>query len=77
MIREYMVITGENAIHLQEQVHKQIEQGWQPLGGIAVATFGKDNEYITLYQAMGRANSTGLFAYGGVQPVLMQVEQTA
>lgn len=49
---EYVVIEAQSADELQQKVQAQIEQGWEPLGGLAVATYGAGAWWY--YQSMIR-----------------------
>lgn len=33
---EYQVVTAESAKDLKTQVEKQIDEGWEPIGGVSV-----------------------------------------
>ena len=46
----YLVVEAKSAEELQQQVQGYIMEGWEPLGGIAVATHGALNYWY--YQAM-------------------------
>ena len=37
MITEYLICYGSDTKELQEAVNKVIQNGWQPVGGVAVA----------------------------------------
>jgi uncharacterized protein DUF1737 len=47
---KYLVIEAQSAEELQQKVQDSIDQGWQPLGGLAVATYGAGSWWY--YQAM-------------------------
>ena len=36
----YLIAEANSARDLQEKVQQHIEQGWEPLGGLSVATYG-------------------------------------
>jgi len=46
----YLVVEAQSADELQQKVQGHITAGWEPLGGIAVATHGALNWWY--YQAM-------------------------
>ena len=37
---KYLIIEATSAQVLQEKVQQQIDEGWEPLGGLSVATSG-------------------------------------
>lgn len=47
---KYLVVEANSADELQRQVQQYIEQGWEPLGGLSVATYGAGTWWY--YQAM-------------------------
>ncbi len=52
LIVEYKIIeTKDDARKLQKEVNKQIAEGWEPLGGVAVCVAGALDHYW-YYQAM-------------------------
>ena len=48
---EYKVIEANKALDLQEEVNRLIQDGWVPLGGVAVV-FSSTSNYWWFYQAM-------------------------
>jgi hypothetical protein len=48
---EYRVIEANKALDLQEEVNRLIQDGWVPLGGVAVV-FSSTSNYRWFYQAM-------------------------
>jgi len=46
----YHVVEAQSAVQLQENVQSLIDQGWEPLGGISVATYAAGAWWY--YQAM-------------------------
>jgi hypothetical protein len=46
----YLVVEAHSAEELQEKVQKCITEGWEPSGGMAVATYGAISWWY--YQAM-------------------------
>ena len=48
---EYKVIEANKALDLQEEVNRHIQDGWVPLGGVAVV-FSSTSNYWWFYQAM-------------------------
>jgi hypothetical protein len=48
---EYKVIEANKALDLQEEVNRHIQEGWIPLGGVAVVHASTSN-YWSFYQAM-------------------------
>ena len=36
---QYVVIEAKSAQSLQEKVQQHLDEGWQPLGGLSVATY--------------------------------------
>ncbi len=46
----YIIIEARSASELQEKVQEHVNAGWEPLGGLAVATYGAGTWYY--YQAM-------------------------
>ena len=50
MSMQYLVVEAGSAADLQAQVQNYIEQGWEPLGGLSVATCGVGLWWY--YQAM-------------------------
>ena len=57
---KYQIVTGGFSYNrrkgLEENVNRLIEQGWEPIGGIAVSSYREDSEGNRLvehfYQAM-------------------------
>lgn len=47
---QYVVIEAESAEELQSKVQEHIGLGWEPIGGLSVATTGPGNWWY--YQAM-------------------------
>lgn len=37
---KYLIVEATSARGLQEKVQQHIDEGWEPLGGLAVATYG-------------------------------------
>jgi uncharacterized protein DUF1737 len=37
---KYLIAEANSAADLQKKVQKYIEEGWEPLGGVSVATYG-------------------------------------
>lgn len=37
---KYMIVEATSAQILQEKVQQYIDEGWEPLGGLSVATYG-------------------------------------
>ena len=37
---KYLIAEAYSARDLQEKVQQHIDQGWEPLGGLSVATYG-------------------------------------
>lgn len=55
MIQSYQVIGGTDRRTLQQDVNAAIQQGWQPLGGVAVSLGQTEQGIVELYaQAMVR-----------------------
>ena len=54
----YVVIEANSAEELQQKVQDAIDERWEPLGGISVATYGAGTWWY--YQAMVRHSSGGL-----------------
>ena len=48
---EYKVIEANKALDLQEEVNRLIQDGWVPLGGVAVV-FSSTSNYWWFYQGM-------------------------
>jgi hypothetical protein len=48
----YHLVEAQSAAQLQENVQSLIDEGWEPLGGVAVATYGAGLWWY--YQAMIR-----------------------
>jgi hypothetical protein len=48
---EYKVIEANKALDLQEEVNRHLQDGWVPLGGVAVV-FSSASNYWWFYQAM-------------------------
>ena len=46
----YLILEADSAEKLQQQVQEHIDAGWEPLGGLAVATYGAGTWWY--YQAM-------------------------
>lgn len=46
----YIVVEAASAKELQETVQQNIDAGWEPLGGLSVATYGAGHWWY--YQAM-------------------------
>jgi len=40
VIMKYLIAEATSVRALQEKVQQYIEQGWEPLGGLSVATYG-------------------------------------
>ena len=40
VIMKYLIAEATSVRALQENVQQYIEQGWEPLGGLSVATYG-------------------------------------
>jgi len=49
----YHIVEAQSAAQLQEKVQELIDQGWQPQGGISVATYAAGTWWY--YQAMVKA----------------------
>jgi hypothetical protein len=49
----YHIVEAQSATQLQEKVQELIDQGWQPKGGISVATYAAGTWWY--YQAMVKA----------------------
>lgn len=49
---KYLVVEAASADELQSDVQAYIDEGWEPLGGLAVATYGAGTWWY--YQAMIR-----------------------
>lgn len=47
---EYTILSSDNTDYLQEVVEQYISDGWLPLGGIAVVTYG--HTVTCYYQSM-------------------------
>lgn len=47
---KYLVVEAQSARELQEKVQHYIDSGWEPQGGLSVATYGMGNWWY--YQAM-------------------------
>jgi hypothetical protein len=47
---KYLIAEANSAHALQEKVQQYIEQGWEPLGGVSVATYGAGTWWY--YQAL-------------------------
>ncbi len=47
---KYLVVEASSAGELQGKVQGYIDQGWEPLGGLSVATYGAGTWWY--YQAM-------------------------
>lgn len=53
LINEYVVVTADTAQELESNVMEMMSQGWQPMGGVAVALPEKDDfRYVVYAQAM-------------------------
>jgi hypothetical protein len=37
---KYLIVEATSARGLQEKVQQYIDEGWEPLGGLSVATYG-------------------------------------
>ena len=37
---KYLIVEATSARVLQEKVQQHIDEGWEPLGGLSVATYG-------------------------------------
>jgi len=37
---KYLVVEAASALVLQAKVQQYLDQGWEPLGGLSVATYG-------------------------------------
>jgi hypothetical protein len=48
---EYKVLEANKARDLQEEVNRSIQDGWTPLGGVAVV-YSSTSNYWWFYQAM-------------------------
>jgi len=56
-VMKYLIAEANSARDLQAKVQQYIEQGWEPIGGLSVATFGVGNWWY--YQALiKRENSS-------------------
>jgi hypothetical protein len=40
VIMKYLIAEANSVLDLQKKVQQYIEQGWEPLGGLSVATYG-------------------------------------
>ena len=49
-IMKYLIVEVTSAGELQKQVQQYIDQGWEPTGGVSVATYGMGAWWY--YQAM-------------------------
>jgi hypothetical protein len=47
---KYLIVEATSAQALQQNVQKYLDDGWQPLGGLAVATYGMGQWWY--YQAL-------------------------
>jgi uncharacterized protein DUF1737 len=52
---KYLIAEANSARVLQEKVQQYIEQGWEPLGGVSVATYGAGTWWY--YQALIKRES--------------------
>ena len=57
IIRKYKIIHDITKIGLQAQVNAHIEAGWQPIGGICVATMGSQG--VEYFQSVVHESPTG------------------
>ena len=55
----YLIVEAQSAEELQTKVQEHLDAGWEPLGGLSVATYGAGTWWY--YQA--------LIAHGDQQPV--------
>jgi len=55
-ISEYNVITANSSSELAQKVNMAINLGWQPIGGVSIATLIKSDGVTTYFlgQAMGK-----------------------
>jgi hypothetical protein len=54
MFDDYTIITGQSQTDVIGQVKAQMREGWQPLGGLAIAG-RSDRNGVYFSQAMGKA----------------------
>ncbi len=52
ILMDYLVVEAKSAADLQERVRGLIAEGWEPQGGLSVATYSAGNWWY--YQAMVR-----------------------
>jgi hypothetical protein len=52
---KYLIAEANSAPVLQEKVQEYLEQGWEPLGGVSVATYGAGTWWY--YQALIKRES--------------------